>query len=350
MIVNILVTTLKRMRLGRTGLMVSKLGFGGIPIQRPPLDEAIRVMHRAFELGINFVDTSIAYGDSEIRIGQALKGYREKVHVATKGSWSSQEATRRTMKESLKRLEVDYIDLWQFHNIRDIPAFEAVVAPGGAFEAAQEALESGIIKHLGFSTHNIDVAIRGVESGLFETVMYPFDFIAREAQEKLIPLAEKHDVGFISMKPFAGGNIRDANLALKFILQFSNVLLLPGMEKLSEVEENIGVVEGIWEISVEERKRMDEIRSNMGSRFCRQCMYCMPCPFGVEIWLLTYMKNLYRLWPKEQIVTGRFDDAAKTGALCTKCGLCETRCPYELPIREIIDENMLFHEQMKKEN
>jgi predicted aldo/keto reductase-like oxidoreductase len=336
---------LKTARLGKTELEVSRVAMGGIPIQRPPLEEAIRVINRGLDLGVNLIDTSIAYGDSEIRIGKAIEGRRDDVVLATKGSWRDKASVRDCIDRSLERLKTDRIDLWQMHNIRDLDAFESVIAPGGSYEVAQEALESGKILHLGFSTHNLDMALKGVESGLFETVQFPFNFIAREAAEELIPLARECDVGFIGMKPFAGGNIADANLAIKYVLQYDNVVPDPGVEKVEEIEEIVGIVDGSPELTPDDWGRMDAIRDELGTRFCRQCMYCMPCPQGVEIWLLTYMKNLFRLWPRERVVSGRFTDAAETAVNCIQCGECEERCPYGLPIRELIQENYDFFKE-----
>lgn len=336
---------MKTVRLGKTGLMVSRVGMGGIPIQRPPLEEAVRVINRGLDLGVNLIDTSIGYGDSEIRIGKAIEGRRDEVILATKGSWRDEASVRDTIDRSLKRLQTDRIDLWQMHNIRDPDAFEGVVAPGGSIEAAYEALNSGKILHLGFSTHNLEVAEMGVESGLFETVQFPFNFIAREASDKLIPLAKEHDVGFIGMKPFAGGNISDANLAIKYVLQYENVVPDPGIEKAEEIEEIAGIVEGSYELTSGDWARMDALQDELGTRFCRQCMYCMPCPNGVEIWLLTYTKEMLRLWPRERLVTGWFADAVETAKDCVQCGECEPKCPYHLPIRELIQENYAFYKR-----
>ncbi|GAI57356.1 unnamed protein product, partial [marine sediment metagenome] len=235
-------------------------------------------------------------------------GRRDEVILATKGSWRDKASVRDTIERSLARLQTKRIDIWQMHNIRDPDTFERVVVPGGSIEAAQEALDSGKILHLGFSTHNLEVAKMGVESGLFETVQFPFNFIAREAADKLIPLAKEHDVGFIGMKPFAGGNIRNAKLAINYVLQYENVVPDPGIEKVEEIEEIVDIVKGSHELTssdwVRMDARMDAIRDELGNRFCRQCMYCMPCPQGVEIWLLTYIKNMFRLWPRERLVTG----------------------------------------------
>jgi len=333
---------MRKVRLGKTGLMVSRVGMGGIPIQRPPFDEAVKVINRALDLGVNFIDTSIGYGDSELRIGKAIEGRRDEVILATKGSWRDKASVRDTIERSIERLQTNQIDIWQMHNIRDPDAFERVVVPGGSIEAAQEALDSGKILHLGFSTHNLEVAKMGVESGLFETVQFPFNFIAREAADKLIPLAKEHDVGFIGMKPFAGGTIRDANLAINYVLQYENVVPDPGIEKAEEIEEIVDIVKGSHELTSNDWVRMDDIRDELGTRFCRQCLYCMPCPQGVNIWMLMITQGMFRLWPREKLVTGWFADAVKTAEKCIQCGECEPKCPYHLPIREMIQENYDF--------
>jgi predicted aldo/keto reductase-like oxidoreductase len=336
---------LKKVRLGKTGLMVSRVGMGGIPIQRPPLEDAVKVINRALDLGVNLIDTSIGYGDSELRIGKGIAGRREEVILATKGSWRSREASAEHIDYSLKRLGTDHIDLWQMHNIMDPEAFEQVIAPGGSVEAAHEAMDEGKILHLGFSTHNLEVALMGVESGLFETVQFPFNFIAREAADELIDQARKNDVGFIGMKPFAGGNITDARLAMGYVLHHGSVVPDPGVERVEEIEEIVGLVDESIELTDDDWDRMNALRDELGSRFCRQCMYCMPCPNGVEIWLLTYMENLFRLWPRERVIQV-FGDDAETALNCMQCGECEKKCPYNLPIRELIKENYAFYKRM----
>jgi len=315
--------------------------MGGIPIQRPPLDEAVRTINRAIDLGVNFIDTSIGYGDSEVRIGKAISGRRNEVIIATKGSAGDQVKTLKSIEDSLRRLNINNIDLWQFHGVSTKEEIDLILRKDGGLNGAREALSAGKIDHIGFSSHNPDIAKRLIETDLFETVQFPFDFVAREAADEIIPMAKKHDMGFIAMKPFAGGNIRDASLAIRYLLQFDNVVPDPGIEKAEEIEEIAKIVEGPWELTEVDWKDIERIRGELNGKFCRQCMYCMPCPNGVQVWLLTYMKNLYRLWPRE-LFLGRpiFAEAAESGKKCVRCGVCETRCPYKLPIREMIEESM----------
>jgi predicted aldo/keto reductase-like oxidoreductase len=334
-------------RLGRTGLKVSRIGMGGIPIQRPTEEEAVRILQHALDLGITFVDTSLGYGTSEERIGRAIHGRRDEVMIATKGGWSNKAATLEHIDLSLKRLDTDYIDLWQFHGVSTMEAYEKVLRPGGAYEGAQEALKAGKIRHIGISSHALDVALKAVSSDIFETIQFPLNFISDEAAEELVPLAREHDVGFIGMKPFAGGNIRDAPLAIKYLLQFSNVVPVPGIQKVEEIDEIVSIVNtGPWEVTVKDRKKIEEIRTELGTRFCRQCGYCMPCPQEVNIPMVMITRLMWGLWPQELFSNPEwwFGAVMKSAKNCIQCGECEPKCPYHLPIRELIPENVEFYE------
>lgn len=340
---------MKTVRLGKTGLEVSRVGMGGIPIQRSPFDEAITVVQRALDLGVNFIDTSIAYGDSEIRIGKGIEGCRDEVLLAPKGSWRDKQTARDCIESSLKRLNTDYIDLWQFHNISTLESLELVLAPGGAMEVAHEALEEGKILHIGASIHSLDVALEAVTSGYFETIQFPFNFVLNEASVKLVPLAKEHNVGFIAMKPFAGGRLKKANLTIKYLLKFDNVVPDPGIEKVEEIKEIANIVNGTCELDVNERREIENIRSMVGKRFCRRCEYCMPCSQGVQIQQLVNIKHLWDLWPPDWFLSWDYvANAVESGRNCIQCGECEEKCPYHLPIREMITENIEFYERVNQ--
>jgi len=341
---------MKKIRLGKTGLMVSRVGIGGIPLTRPPLDEVVAIVNRALDLGVNFIDTANGYSTSEERIGIAIEGRRDEVILATKSAAGDRETAKEHLDLSLRRLRTDYIDLWQFHCIMTMEKYHAIMGPGGAMEVAQEALDDGRVRHIGFSSHSLKTALRLVATDDFETIQFPFNFISNEAAQELVPLAAKHDVGFIAMKPFAGGMIKEARLAIKYLLQFDNVLPDPGIEKISDIEGVIDVVNGDWGLTGVERQEMHDFRSTTGTRFCRQCEYCMPCPQGVHIHRMTYLQRLYELWPPERYFTWPLVlNAVESAPNCTKCGECETKCPYQLPIRDMIEENLEFHERMVRE-
>jgi predicted aldo/keto reductase-like oxidoreductase len=336
-------------RLGKTGLMVSRVGMGGIPLQRPSEEEAIQIVHRALELGVNFIDTAAGYGNSEGRFGRALAalgGRRDQVVIATKSGQRGKTEAAAELDRSLERLQTDFVDIWQLHNISSAEAYAQVTGSGGSLEAAQEALQVGKIKHIGLSSHNLDVAMEAVRSGLFETIQFPFNYVTREPADELIPLAKALDVGFIGMKPFAGGQLGDATLSIKYVLQFDSVVPDPGVEKVSEIEEIVSIVEsGDWALSAQERQEIEARRAELGTQFCRQCGYCQPCPQGIPISMVMITQGMWKLWPRETFLDwmGRVMDGARN---CVQCGECETKCPYHLPIRDIIAENIAFYERV----
>jgi predicted aldo/keto reductase-like oxidoreductase len=331
--------------LGKTDLQVSRIGFGGIPIQRLTEAEAVRVVRRCLELGVTFLDTANSYSNSEERIGKALKGRQEQAIIATKTAARDRETAREHLELSLNRLQVETIDLWQLHNVSTLEAYEQVQGPGGALETAHWALDAGLIRHFGITSHSMEVALEAAPSGLFETVQFPFNFVTNEAVGKLLPLAREHDLGFIAMKPLGGGMLSDANLAIKYLLQFDHVVPDPGIEMVGEIEEIAGIVAGSWELTAEEEQAIEQIRDEVGTRFCRRCGYCEPCPEGVRVSLLMNLPNMMQRMPQERWSTGPFAEAISTGTQCIECGDCEEKCPYLLPIREMLVEHIELYER-----
>ena len=340
---------MNKMRLGKSELMVSRVGFGAIPIQRLNDEDAMAVVKRCVELGMTYLDTANAYSTSEMRMGRALEDRKEKLIIATKSASRDPEGISAHLAQSLKMLKVDSIDLYQFHNVSAFDDLEKVLSPTGPFPVVEKAKREGKVKHIGITSHQIDVAKEAVKTGRFETVMYPFNFIAHEPGEELAALAAQHDVGFIAMKPFAGGMIEDANLAIKYLLQFPNVLPIPGIEKLSEIEEIIKIAEGSWKLTVEENAEIDRIRAETGNRFCRRCDYCQPCSADIQISIVMAYSNMVKRMPLQQLASGLAASIMEKAKECTHCGLCETRCPYQLPIQEMMAENLAMYEEKKKE-
>lgn len=315
--------------------------MGGIPILRPSVSEAIKVIQHAVSLGVNFIDTAFGYADSEERIGKAIAGNRNRVVIATKSLGRDCKTASENLETSLKRLGTGYIDLWQFHGVNTFEDYGKVLGQGGAMEAAQEALKTGKIKHIGASTHNLEVARKIVTSGLFETIQFPFNFVNDEAADELVSLAKKNNVGFIAMKPFAGGRLRNAKAAIKYLLQFDNVVPVPGMKKIEEVEEIVSIVEGSWQLTLQERREIESVRARLGTKFCQYCGYCQPCPQEVDIPTLMNACNI------ESYGEGFLKSVARAviGAKkCVQCGECEKRCPFQLPIRKTIAENIRLYE------
>jgi len=338
-----------RIRLGRTGMMVSRLGFGGIPIQRVSDDEAVAVVRKCLDLGVTFLDTANAYTTSEARIGRAINGRRQEVIIATKSGSRTREGLERHLKLSLERLGVDYIDLYQFHGISDFKSLETVLDPKGPMAAVEEAKKAGIIRHIGITSHQIDVAKEAVKSGRFESLMFPFNFITCEPADQLLPLCREHDVGFIAMKPLAGGALDNVTIAFKYLLQFDNVLPIPGIEKPREIEEIVRVLQGPREMSAAEQREMQKMRDELGTRFCRRCDYCQPCTQEIPISLMMSADTAIKRMPPDRLFTAAFfADAVEKAANCTQCGDCEERCPYHLPIQEMLAEQVGYFRQAKQ--
>jgi predicted aldo/keto reductase-like oxidoreductase len=336
---------MRAVRLGKTGLAVSRVGFGGIPIQRLTEAEAVRLVQRCLDLGVTFLDTANGYTTSEERIGRAITGRRDGIILATKSAARDGAKAQEHLELSLRRLNVETIDLWQFHNVSSFEAYEQILGPGGAMEVAHRALEAGKIRHVGITSHFLDVALEAVPSGHFETVQFPFNFVTNEPADKLVPMARTHDVGFIAMKPLGGGLLDDANLAIKYLLQFDNVVPDPGIEKVCEIEEIADIVAGSWKLSAKEKKRIEQIRAEIGTRFCRRCDYCQPCPQGIRISFIMNLPSFWKRFPAETMVAGWAAQAVETARDCIECGECEEKCPYHLPIREMIAENIRFYDR-----
>ena len=323
-------------------MLVSRLGFGGIPIQRLSEDDAIAVVKKCLDLGITFLDTANLYTTSEERIGKAIAGRREGLVLATKSASRKREGVEKHLNLSLARLNVKYIDLYQFHGVSDKASLDMVLAPGGPITVVEKARDEGLVKHIGITSHQIDVAKEAVKSGRFETILFPFNFVTAEAADELIPLAKKHDVGFIVMKPLSGGMIDNAKIAFKYLFQFPDILTIVGIEKAQEIEEIVGILEGPRTITPAEKKEMQKLKEELGTKFCHRCDYCQPCTEGIIISTVMTFPSMIRRLPPEQLFTGMWsgywNQIVEKAEGCTECGECEERCPYHLPIRELLAE------------
>ena len=340
---------MEKTRLGKTELMVSRIGFGAIPILRCDDEGAIAVVKRCLELGGTYLDTANAYSTSEDRMGRALEGWKGEVILSTKTQSRTPDGVEAHLEQSLKMLQVDAIDLYHFHNVSNFPELEKVLDPKGPFPLVEQAKRAGKIRHIGITSHQIDVAKEAVKTGRFETVMYPFNFIAHEPGEELAALALQHDVAFIAMKPFAGGIIDNAPLAIKYLLQYPNVVPIPGIERIEEIEEIVGIVEGPVELTEDEKAQIERMRRETGSRFCRRCDYCQPCTADIPISSVMSFPTMVKRMPRKNLHTGWIAGLMEKAAECTQCGLCEERCPYQLPIREMVAENAALYQELKKE-
>ena len=320
--------------LGKTGLKISRLGFGGIPIQRVDAEQTKALIHLAREKGINYIDTARAYTVSEEYLGYALEGIRQDFILASKTYSRSKEAAAADIETSLKNLRTDYIDLYQIHN-PSAAELEQVLSPDGALAALQEAKAQGKIGHIGITLHSVDLFKQAVDFDWAETIMFPYNIVETQGQDLIHTCAEKN-IGFIAMKPLAGGALDDAPLALSFIAANPDVtVVIPGMATLEEMEQNMASMEQPVEI---DPQKLQEIRDGLGTQFCRRCNYCAPCSAGIPISAVFLMEGYYSRYNLKEWAVARYEALAHTAADCIDCGLCEERCPYDLPIRKMLEK------------
>jgi len=321
--------------LGKTGLSISRMGFGGIPIQRIDAEGTKTLMHQLKAANINFIDTARGYTVSEEYLGYALEGIRDNFIIATKSMARTKEAMAADIEISLKNLRTDYIDLYQVHNATP-EQVQQVIAPGGALEALLEAKAAGKIGHIGLTSHSLDTFKMALEMPWVETFMFPYNIVETQA-EKLIAKCAERNIGFICMKPLAGGAIEDATLALRYICDNPAVtVVIPGMADPRELEQNITAVNNTTPLSTEEKAAMMEIRSALGTNFCRRCNYCQPCAAGINISAAFLFEGYLKRYGLGEWAKGRYAAMPKHASDCIGCGACESRCPYNLPIREML--------------
>jgi predicted aldo/keto reductase-like oxidoreductase len=324
--------------------MVSAVGLGGIPIQRPTEEEAAEVVRRCLDLGVNFIDTANMYGNNEERIGRAIAGRREGLILATKSHARQGPELRLHLELSLKQLGVDYMDLYQLHCVSNFEDYEKSLAPGGPLDVIREAQAAGQVGHIGITSHSMEVALEAIQSGFFETMMFPFNFVSNEAAGKLIPLAREHDVGFIVMKPMGGGLLENATVAFKYLRRFPDTVPIVGIEKAEEIEEIIAIMEGDPQMTPAEGEEMDRLRAELGTRFCRRCGYCQPCPEDVPIQMIMILESMMKRTPAGSFFPEWGTEIVPQAENCVQCGECEEKCPYHLPIRDMMEEHLaLFH-------
>ena len=341
---------MEKRRLGRTGLLVTAISFGALPLQRCTMEEAGEVLHAALDAGINFIDTARAYTDSEEKIGRHLAKRRQEFYLATKSAARTREAMAKDIDTSLKLLRTDYIDLYQVHNIRRRPDFETVMGPGGALEALKEAKAAGKIGHIGVTGHLPSLLVEAIKTGEFSTVQVPFNFIEREAMEELFPLAASLDVGRIAMKPLAGGLISDAAAALRFILAHDVSAAIPGMDRVEQVAINTAPARDGRRLSKEEAAALEREAEQLGKDFCRRCGYCLPCTAGIDIPLVFVFHLQYIRYGLTKAIPERYKNLSHHASDCIGCGVCETKCPYNVPIRERMAKVARDLDQMLAQN
>lgn len=323
--------------LGKTGLRISRVGLGGIPIQRTDVRETKDVIDACIKQGINFIDTARGYTVSESYLGEALEGKRDKFVLASKSMARTREAMAKDIDTSLANLRTDHIELYQIHNIKSDADFDTVFGEGGAYEALSDAVKAGKIGHIGATAHSKEALARLIHEfgDKIETVMFPYNIVENQG-EALMREAKEKGIGFIAMKPLAGGNLDDATLAMRYVLANECcTVAIPGMGNVHEVMQNASAADA-EPLSEEEKEKCEEIARTLGETFCRRCGYCMPCAKGINIPSAFLFANYLRNYGLADWAKARYAAMGATAKDCIECGVCETRCPYELPIREMM--------------
>ncbi len=324
---------MQKRRLGRTDMIVTAVSFGALPIQRCTIDEAGPILKYALEKGINFIDTARAYTDSEEKIGTHISSLRDKFYLATKSMARSAQAMQKDIDLSLQMMKTDCIDLYQIHNIKKKEELEQVLGKEGALEALLESKKNGKIRFIGITGHNVELLIEAIKTNLFDTVQVPYNIVEQKAAEELFPLARKLDMGIIVMKPLGGGQLEQMELSLRFILQEKDVVTIPGMDKIHHIDENIVAANPVRDLTTEEKAKIEQEASIVGKNFCRRCGYCLPCAVGIDIPQVFIFRLQYNRYGLKNTIPTRYAGLKVKASACIGCGICEKRCPYDLPIR-----------------
>ncbi|MDO5574062.1 MAG: aldo/keto reductase [bacterium] len=322
--------------LGKTGLIVNKNGFGALPIQRISENEAVYLLQKAFYNGMNYFDTARFYTDSEGKMGEAFSHIRDRIIISTKTGATTVEGFWKDLETSLGLLKTDYIDIYQFHN----PAF--CPKPGdesGIYDAALEAKKQGKIRHIGITNHRLNVAKEAIESGLYETLQFPFCYLATDADLEIVNACKDAGMGFIAMKGLSGGLITDSALAYAYLAQFDHVAPIWGVQRESELDEFLSYQDCPPELNEERLKKIEQEKKQLSGDFCRSCGYCMPCPAGIEIPNCARMSLLLRRAPLSVYLSAEWQEKMKKIENCLHCNQCMGKCPYGLNTPELLRKN-----------
>lgn len=322
--------------LGSTGITVSKNGFGALPIQRISKADAVYLLQKAFYHGMNYFDTARMYTDSEEKLGAAFEYTRDKIIISTKTGAQNVEDFWKDLETSLTKLKTDYIDIYQFHN----PAFCPKAGDeSGLYDAMLKAKEQGKIRHIGITNHRLSVAKEAIESGLYETMQFPFCYLATEDDMEIVSMCKEKNMGFIAMKALSGGLINDSALAYAYLAQFDHVAPIWGVQRERELDEFLSYQEKPPVLTKEMRDKIEKDRLELSGEFCRGCGYCMPCPAGIEINNCARMSLMLRRAPKEEYLTKEWQEKMKKIENCLECGKCMSKCPYGLKTPELLKKN-----------
>lgn len=338
---------MRRIQLGSTGIEIEKNGFGCLPIQRISKDDAARLLRKAYDGGINYFDTARAYSDSEEKLGYAFAGMRDKIVIATKSGATTAEGMRKDLETSLRMLQTDCIDVYQFHN----PAF--CPKPGGEdglYDEALKARQEGKIRHISITNHRLAVAREAIDSGLYATLQFPFSYLSGEQEQRLVKGCREKGMGFIAMKGMAGGLIRDGCAAAAFMETQDIVVPIWGVQHEWELEEFLDCMRNGAELTPERRATIEKDREELCGEFCRGCGYCMPCPMGIEINQCARMSLMLRRAPVKAWLSEHWQAEMKKIETCLHCNSCASKCPYGLDTPKLLRENYEDYRKIQAEN
>lgn len=337
-----------KIRLGRTELMVTACSFGALPVQRRSVDDAVKLLRKAYDGGINYFDTANMYTDSEMKLGLALSDVRHDIIISTKSGGKDKATVTAHIENSLRMLKTDYIDLFQFHNPASMPLPDD---DDGPFAAALEAKRKGYIRHIGITNHRLDLANRCIESGLFETMQFPFSYIGSDEEIGLASKCKQADMGFIAMKGLAGGMLTNAKACMNFIKQFDNVVPIWGIQTEEELDEWLRLEkEGDFKLNDELKAVIEHDRKELCGNFCRSCGYCLPCPAGIDIPQAARMDRLLRRSLYGPYMTKEYHEKMHLIDNCLHCGACASRCPYGLNTPELLQHMLADYDKFYAEH
>ena len=322
--------------LGKTGIEVNKNGFGALPIQRVSMETANKILHKAYDNGINFYDTARYYTDSEEKLGNAFSDIRSKVFISSKTAAENADDFWKDLETSLRLLKTDYIDIYQFHN----PAF--CPKPGdesGLYDAMLKSKEQGKIRFIGITNHRLIVAMEAIESDLYATLQFPFSYLASDKDVYVVKTCEKKNMGFIAMKALSGGLITNSAAAYAYLDQFKNVLPIWGIQRESELDEFLSYIDNPPGMTEEISKLIERDKKLLSGSFCRGCGYCMPCPKGIEINTCARMSLLLRRSPSAALLNEEGQEKMRRVEECLHCNQCSQKCPYSLDTPKLLEEN-----------
>ena len=337
---------MEKVRLGKTNLIVAKMGWGGIPIQRVNEREAVSVIRAVIDMGVDLLDTARAYTNSEHRIGLALQGIERPVVLSTKSLVRTSKIYDE-VHESLKQMKIKKVNIYHLHGVSTFDDYTKVMTPGGAYEGLKRAQDEGLIEHIGITSHNLNVLERAIEEGYFEVIMACYSFLEPEAAERVFPLAKGKDIGILAMKPFSGGVIEEAAPALRFVLSTANIVVIPGSETLEKAHENWKIFTDGYSITEKDKERMEAIKKEFDYQFCRRCDYCQPCTEKIHIQSILGLKSFIKRFGPNAQEAGWIKALIEKARNCSECNECLERCPYYLPIPDLIKENLAWYDNLK---